>query len=100
MDPEIKRLPEESCQEELGRLPSGDESHLGCGKHRVTAQSYHVLFDVNGKNDAAAVILSNLWQSTEGISPPGVTRHRVVLVMSQHELDVITTNTTLSRAEK
>lgn len=61
------------------------------------------LFDVNGKHDAAAVILSNLWQSTEGISPlekHAQTRHRVVLVMSQHVLDVITTNTTRSRAEK
>lgn len=65
--------------------------------------SDHVLFDVNGKNDAAAVILSNLWQSTEGISPlekRAQTRPRVVLVMSQHVLNVITTNTTLSSAEK
>lgn len=65
--------------------------------------SNKVLFDVSGKNDAAAVILSNLWQSTEGISPlekQAQTRHRVVLVMSQHVLDVITTNTTRSGAEK
>lgn len=68
-------------------------------QRKVTA----FFFDVNGKRNAAAVMLSNLWQSTEGISPlekQAQTRHRVVLVMSQHVLDVITTNTSRSGAEK
>lgn len=100
----------QKSQKFVRRIPSGGvwraSSRLECGEHCVAAESYRFLFDVNGKHNAAGCDALRPPAEHRGYHPPrppekrAQTRHRVVLVMSQHVLDVITTNSTRSRAEE